>query len=166
MATMQKITSNLWFDNQAEDAAKFYTSIFRNSKISRIAYYPNVGQDIHKMPAGSVMTVEFYIEGQEFVALNGGPVFKFNESISFIVNCTTQQELDHYWDALKEGGDPASQQCGWLKDKFGVSWQIVPTQLNDLITSPDKAKAARTFEAMLHMKKLDMPKLQAAFDGK
>ena len=126
MATLQKITPNLWFDTQAEAAAEFYTSIFPNSKVDRIARYPEAGEEIHKMTPGSIMTVDFELDGQSFVALNAGPVFKFNEAISFVVHCDTQQEVDDFWEKLGEGGDPNSQQCGWLKDKYGVSWQIVP----------------------------------------
>ena len=166
MATMQKITSNLWFDNQAEDAAKFYTSVFKNSKISRITHYGKEGFEIHQRPEGSVMTAEFLVEGQEFVALNGGPHFKFNEAISFIVNCDTQEEVDYYWDKLTTGGDPKAQMCGWLKDKFGVSWQVVPRVLTEMIVDPDKEKSGRVMKTMLQMKKLDIAPLQRAYDGK
>src|SRR5258706_16409780 len=121
----QKITSNLWFDNQAEEAANFYTSIFKKSRKLRTTYYGKEGQEIHKMPEGSVMTVEFEIEGQKYVALNGGPLFKFNEAVSFIVNCESQDEIDYYWEKLIPGGDKNAQVCGWLKDRFGLSWQIV-----------------------------------------
>lgn len=165
MATMQKITSNLWFDNQAEDAAKFYTSIFKNSKINRITHYGKEGFEIHQRPEGSVMTVEFFIEGQEFVALNGGPHFKFNEAISFMVNCNTQQEIDYYWEKLSEGGDEKAQMCGWLKDKFGLSWQIVPAELSDLLTDHNSPKAERATEAFLHMKKIDIEAVKNAYDG-
>src|ERR1044072_1570452 len=121
MATMQKITSNLWFDNQAEEAAKFYTSIFKNSRIGKISHYGSEGQEIHKKPAGSVMTVEFWLGDNGFLALNGGPLFTFNESVSFIVNCEDQEEIDYYWERLSQGGDEKAQVCGWLKDKFGLS---------------------------------------------
>src|SRR5687767_5911399 len=134
MATMQKITSNLWFDTQAEEAANHYVSIFKNSSIGKTTHFGKEGYEIHKMPEGTVMTVEFTIEGQKFVALNGGPIFKFNEAISFIVNCETQEEIDYYWNKLSEGGDKKAQQCGWLKDKYGLSWQVVPTILDDLIS--------------------------------
>ena len=165
MATMQKISSNLWFDNQAEEAANFYVSVFRNSKIGRITRYNEEGHEIHKRPAGSIMTVEFFLDGQTFVALNGGPIFKFNESISFIINCDTQEEIDYYWNKLTEGGDPNSQQCGWLKDKFGLSWQVVPVMLDDMfLDSTENSK--RAMKAMLGMKKLDIDALQKAFDGK
>ena len=166
MATMQKITSNLWFDNQAEEAANYYVSIFNNSHIGKITRYEKEGYEIHRMPEGTVMTVEFTIEGQQFVGLNGGPVFKFNESISFIVNCETQQEVDYYWEKLTQGGDVKSQQCGWLKDKFGVSWQVVPGRLNEMFEDEDREKAQRVMRVMLQMKKLDLNVLEEAFEGK
>lgn len=166
MATTQKITSNLWFDNQAEEAANYYTSIFKKSKKLRTTYYGNAGQEIHKMPEGSVMTVEFEIEGQKYVALNGGPLFTFNESISFIVNCETQEEIDYYWDKLSAGGDKNSQQCGWLKDKYGLSWQIVPTKLSDLFADKNKERTERVMNAMLQMKKLNIKELEEAYKGK
>jgi predicted 3-demethylubiquinone-9 3-methyltransferase (glyoxalase superfamily) len=165
MAAMQKITSNLWFDNQAEEAAKYYTSIFKNSEILKTTHYGKAGQDIHKMPEGTVMTVQFTIEGQEFVALNGGPVFKFNESISFIVNCMSQQEIDYYWEKLSRGGDPKAQQCGWVKDKYGVSWQVVPVQLAEMMEDSDREKADRVMNAMLQMKKIDLHALEEAYEG-
>lgn len=160
----QKITTNLWFDSEAEAAAKYYTSIFKNSQLGRITYYTKDGFEFHQKPEGSVMTVEFVIEGQEFMALNGGPIFQFNESISFIVNCETQEEVDHYWDKLTEGGDEKAQACGWLKDKFGVSWQVVPTVLNDMMLDPDPAKASRVTLAMFQLKKLDIAPLKAAYE--
>lgn len=165
MATIQKIMPNLWFDDQGEEAARFYVSIFKNASLGRITHYTTEGFEIHKRPAGSVMTVSFEIEGQQFMTLNGGPFFKFNESISFIVNCDTQQEVDYYWEKLTSGGDPRAQQCGWLKDKFGVSWQIVPVALNEMMTDPDVNKANRAMRAMLQMKKLDLPTLEKAFHG-
>ena len=165
MATLQKITPNLWFDTQAEAAAEFYTSIFPNSKVDRIARYPEAGEDIHKMAPGSIMTVDFELDGQSFVALNAGPVFKFNEAISFIVHCDTQQEVDDFWEKLGEGGDPNSQQCGWLKDKYGVSWQIVPRVLITLLMDPNPQKAASVFAAMLKMKKLEIAALERAAEG-
>jgi len=165
MAKMQRISSNLWFDNQAEEAANFYVSIFKNSKIGRITRYSEEGYEIHKRPAGSVMTVEFFLDGQTFVALNGGPVFKFNESISFIVNCETQEEIDYYWAKLSESGDPKAQQCGWLKDKFGLSWQIVPTILLDMYDDSGSEEAKRVMRAMLGMKKLNIRELKEAFEG-
>ncbi len=162
MAKIQKIIPNLWFDNEAEEAAKYYTSIFKNSGIDRVTYYPKAGQEIHKQQPGSVMTVEFNLDGQKFVALNGGPHFKFNEAISLVVNCDTQEEVDYFWNQLTAGGDPNAQQCGWLKDKFGLSWQVVPTELEELLTDPDQSKVEHAFEAMLKMKKLDISELEAA----
>ena len=159
---MQKIIPSLWFDSEAEEAANFYTSIFKNSKINKIARYGKEGYEIHGREAGSVMTVDFTIDGQNFIALNGGPVFKFNEAISFVVNCETQEEVDEYWEKLS--ADPTSEQCGWLKDKFGVSWQIVPTILNKLMQDEDDKKADRVMGAMLKMKKLDIEALQQAYD--
>ncbi|HLG38801.1 MAG TPA: VOC family protein, partial [Chitinophagaceae bacterium] len=132
MATMQKITANLWFDRNAEEATKLYTSIFKNSKIGRISKYGKEGYEVHGMPEGTVMTIQFWLEGQEFIALNGGPQFKFNEAVSFIVNCDSQDEIDHYWEKLSAGGDKSAQVCGWLKDKFGLSWQIVPKVLPEM----------------------------------
>ena len=166
MATMQKITSNLWFEKQAEEAVKLYTSIFKNSKIERVTHYGKEGFEIHGMPDGFVMTIEFTLEGQTFVALNGGPYFKFNEAISFIVNCETQEEVDYYWNKLSEGGDPKAQMCGWLKDKFGLSWQVVPTLLTNLVDDPNSEKAQRATRAMLQMKKLDIKTLEDAYNGK
>ena len=164
MPTMQKITSNLWFDSQAEEAAKYYVSIFKNSKIGRVSRYGKEGYEIHQRPAGSVMTIEFILEGQTFVALNGGPHFKFNEAISFIVNCDTQEEIDYYWNKLSAGGDPNAQQCGWLKDKFGLSWQIVPTMLDDMVANSDSKKSEAVMGALLKMKKLDIKKLEEAYN--
>jgi predicted 3-demethylubiquinone-9 3-methyltransferase (glyoxalase superfamily) len=162
---MQKITPFLWFDSQAEEAAKFYTSIFRNSKMGRVTRYPNEGQEVHGREPGSVMVAEFEIEGQTFTALNGGPLFKFNESISFVVNCQSQEEVDHYWNRLSEGADPKAQQCGWLKDKFGVSWQIVPTILTKMLGDKDREKANRVMRAMLGMKKMNIAELEKAYGG-
>ncbi len=162
---MQKITPFLWFNDDAEAAAKFYTSIFKKSKLGTIARYEKAGEKVSGRPAGSVMTVEFQIEGQDFIALNGGPLFKFNESISFVVNCMTQAEVDYYWKKLTAGGGKPVQ-CGWLKDKFGVSWQVVPTALNELMSGKDAAKSQRVMEAMLKMVKLDIKKLKAAARGK
>lgn len=162
MATTQKITSNLWFDDQAEEAATFYTSIFKNSHIGKITRYGKAGYEFHRKAEGSAMTVEFFIEGQQFVALNGGPDFKFNEAISFIVNCDTQEELDYYWERLSEGGDEKAQMCGWLKDKFGVSWQIVPSILTDLLNDASAGQSEKVTEAIFKMKKLDIVTLQNA----
>lgn len=157
---MQKITPFLWFDSQAEEAANFYVSIFKNSKINSIVHYGKAGPG----PEGSVMTVEFQLDGQKFVALNGGPLFKFTEAISFVKNCETQQEVDEYWAKLSEGGDESM--CGWLKDKYGLSWQIVPTALVELLQDKDPEKAKRVMEAMLQMKKIDIKKLKQAYEQK
>ena len=166
MATMQKITSNLWFDKQAEEAAKFYTSIFKNSKTGRISYYGKEGYDTHHMPEGTVMTVQFFLEGQEFTALNGGPLFKFSEAISFIVNCNSQEEVDFYSEKLTEGAEDKTQTCGWLKDQFGVSWQVVPTVLAEMVSDPDPKKSQPVMKALLKMGKIDVAALQKAYDGK
>lgn len=159
---MQKIIPNFWFDTEAEEAAKFYTSIFKDSSIDKITRYPSVGQEIHKKKPGSVMTVEFTLQGQKYLALNGGPHFKFNESVSFVVNCKDQQEVDYFWEKLSQGGDPKAQQCGWLKDKFGLSWQIVPVTLDELLDDPDQEKVDQVFDAMLKMKKLNVEELERA----
>lgn len=165
MQIKQKITPHLWFDNEAEEAANFYTSIFKNSKINNITRYGEAGYEIHRRPAGSVLTVEFELDGQTFVALNGGPVFKFNESISFVVNCETQEEVDYYWERLGEGGDERAQQCGWLKDKFGVSWQVVPVAIYQMLSDPDREKSERAMTALLQMKKLDIEGIRRAHSG-
>ena len=157
---MQKITTFLWFNNNAEEAANYYTSIFKNSKILDVSRYGEVGPG----PKGSVMIVKFQLAGQEFVALNGGPQFKFTEAISLMVNCESQQEIDELWRKLSAGGEES--QCGWLKDKFGLSWQIVPTELGKLMSAKDPAKANRVMQALLQMKKLDIAKLQQAAEGK
>jgi predicted 3-demethylubiquinone-9 3-methyltransferase (glyoxalase superfamily) len=162
---VKSIRANLWFDTEAEDAARFYTSIFKDSKMGATTYYPEVGHEVTGKAPGSVLTVTFELNGQPFLALNGGPNFKFNEAISFELPCKDQAELDYYWDRLSEGGDPAAQQCGWLKDKFGVSWQVVPQDWEKMFTDPDQAKRERAFAAMLQMKKLDFAELQRAFDG-
>lgn len=156
---MQKITPFLWFNDNAEEAMNFYTSVFKDSKIGKVSRYGDTGPG----PKGSVMTAEFTINGQNFIALNGGPSFKFTEAISFVVNCETQKEIDYYWDKLLQGGIP--QQCGWLKDKFGLSWQIVPAQLGQLMTGPAE-KTSRAMQAMMKMVKLDLKTLQEAYDGK
>jgi len=158
---MQKITPFLWFDHQAEEAAKFYTSIFKNSKIKKIARYTKVGPG----PEGSVMTVDFILNGQEFVALNGGPNFKFTEAISLVVNCETQAEVDRYWKKLTAGGGKAVS-CGWLKDKYGLFWQITPTILTKLIADKDPDKVNRVMTTMMNMVKLDIKKLKTAAKGK
>ena len=152
---MQKITPFLWFDNQAEEAAAFYVSIFKNSKILSI---------VRSEPEGGVMTVEFQLDGQKFVALNGGPRFKFTEAVSFVINCETQQEVDEYWEKLLEGGEEGM--CGWLKDKYGLSWQIVPAVLTELLQDKDAVKAKRVMEAMLKMKKIDIKTLKQAYEGR
>jgi predicted 3-demethylubiquinone-9 3-methyltransferase (glyoxalase superfamily) len=165
--SMQKITPFLWFDGQAEDAVKFYTSIFKDSKVGRILRYGEETAKVSEsgLPVGSVLTIEFEIEGQRFVALNGGPQFKFNESVSFVINCETQDEVDYFWGKLiADGGEESA--CGWLKDKFGVSWQVTPTVLIDMLHEKDAAKAERVMHAMLHMKKIEIPKLKAAYGGK
>jgi predicted 3-demethylubiquinone-9 3-methyltransferase (glyoxalase superfamily) len=154
----QKITPFLWFDHEAEEAASFYVSIFPNSKLVKVIRYGEAGPG----PAGSAMSVEFQLEGQSFVALNGGPHFKFTEAISFVVNCQTQDEVDSYWEKLSAGG--ALVQCGWLKDKFGLSWQIVPTVLPELLSNPDPEKSQRVMKAMLTMKKLDIGALKQAYE--
>ncbi|WP_025041374.1 VOC family protein [Nitrosospira briensis] len=165
MQNNQKITPCLWFDDQAEEAAEFYTGIFRNSKILNISRYGEAGYEIHGKPAGTVMTVSFELDGQAFTALNGGPTFKFNEAISFQVNCDTQEEVDYYWEKLSEGGDEKAQQCGWLKDKYGASWQIVPGVLLEMLNDADSEKSERIMEAILHMKKMDIDELRRAYAG-
>lgn len=164
---MQKITPFLWFTDNAEEAVKFYTSIFKNSKVGRILRYSEEVAKVSQsgMPAGSVLTIEFEIEAQKFVALNGGPEFKFNESISFVVNCETQKEVDYFWEKLTSDGGEESQ-CGWLRDKFGVSWQVTPTVLIDMLHDKDSEKAQRVMKAMLQMQKIDIEKLKAAYGGK
>ncbi len=164
MANVQKITPHLWFDHQAEEAARFYVSVFRDAKLGRIAHYPEAGQEIHHQPKGKVMTVEFEIEGQPFLALNGGPIFKFNESISFVIHCKNQEEIDYYWEKLGEDGDPAAQQCGWLKDKYGLSWQVVPANIGAMMTHPDPAVREQGMSAVMKMKKFDMNELQRIYN--
>jgi predicted 3-demethylubiquinone-9 3-methyltransferase (glyoxalase superfamily) len=158
----QRITPFLWFDKQAEEAATFYVSIFENSRVLATTRYSKDASKASGQPEGSAMTVAFQLDGQDFTALNGGPHFKFNEAVSLVVNCRTQAEVDHYWNRLSEGGDPNAQQCGWLKDKYGVSWQIVPTELPKLLTDPDPRKAERVMKAMLQMKKIDVDALKRA----
>jgi predicted 3-demethylubiquinone-9 3-methyltransferase (glyoxalase superfamily) len=162
MPVTQRIAPCLWFDHEAEEAAKFYTAVFPNSRIVETSRYGEAGREVHGRPPGSVMTVAFELDGQPFTALNGGPVFKFNEAISLQVSCETQQDVDHYWAKLSEGGDPNAQQCGWLKDKYGVSWQVVPRVLSELIRDPDPARSGKVMEALLRMKKLDIAVLQQA----
>ena len=165
MQFKQKIAPCLWFDDQGEAAAKFYISIFKNSKIVQVSRYGEAGQEIHGRPPGSVMTVAFELEGQAFVALNGGPVFKFNEAISFQIYCENQKEVDDYWAKLSEGGPREAQQCGWLKDKYGVSWQVVPVILLEMLTDPDPEKSQKAMTAMLQMKKIDIAELKRAVAG-
>ena len=165
MLSTLKIAPCLWFDDRAEEAARFYVGIFKNSRILEISRYSEAGREVHGRPAGSVMVVSFELEGQSFTALNGGPLFKFSEAISFQISCETQEEVDHYWSRLSAGGDPNAQQCGWLKDRFGLSWQVVPTVLPRLLTDPDPAKSKRAMEAMLQMKKFDIAKLERAHAG-
>jgi predicted 3-demethylubiquinone-9 3-methyltransferase (glyoxalase superfamily) len=155
---MQRITPFLWFDNQAEEAARFYTSIFKNSRVLDISRYGDAGPG----PQGTVMVAAFELEGQQFLALNGGPEFKFSEAVSFVVNCETQAEVDHYWDKLTEGGKP--NVCGWLRDKFGLAWQVVPTALSKMLQDKDRAKSQRVMKAMLQMTKIDIEGLRRAYD--
>lgn len=157
------ITPCLWFDSQAEEAANFYTSVFKNSKTGRISRYGKAGQDVHGRPPGSVMTVEFELDGQPFVALNGGPLFKFTEAVSLQVFCETQQEIDHYWNGLSKGGEEGP--CGWLKDKYGLSWQVVPTVLPQMMSDSDAKKSERVMNAFLKMKKFDLAQLNRAYQG-
>ncbi len=159
---MQKITPFLWFDDKAEEAANFYVSIFKNSKIGNISRYGEEGAKVSGRAKGTVMTVTFQLDGQEFMALNGGPLFKFSESISFLVNCETQQEVDELWEKLSQGGK--KDRCGWLKDKYGLSWQIVPTILGKLMQDKDAEKARRVMNAVLQMEKLDINRLKQAYD--
>ena len=165
MHITQRIAACLWFDDKADEAANFYVSVFKNSKIVTINRYPKAGQEAHKRPAGSVMTVAFELDGQQFTALNAGPAFTFSEAISLQINCSNQEEVDYYWDRLSKGGDPKAQQCGWLKDKYGLSWQVVPTMLPELYKDHESPKAQRVMEAMLKMKKLDIRELERAAAG-
>jgi predicted 3-demethylubiquinone-9 3-methyltransferase (glyoxalase superfamily) len=162
---LQKITPCLWFADQAEEAANFYVSIFPNSRVCSMSRYGEAGRKEHGQAPGTVMVVAFELEGQAFTALNGGPVFKLNEAVSFVVNCETQEEIDHYWNHLSEGGEKKAQQCGWLKDRYGASWQIVPAILPKMLTDNDPAKPERVMEALLKMKKIDINALKHAFAG-
>ena len=155
---MPRITPNLWFDTQGEEAAEFYVSIFPNSKITNVTHYTDAGP----RPAGTVMTVDFVLDGQEYTAINGGPEFTFNEAISLMVNCADQEEVDYYWAKLSEGGEEGP--CGWLKDRYGLSWQICPEEMNELVSDPDRGRAQRAMQAMFGMKKLDLAALRAAAD--
>jgi predicted 3-demethylubiquinone-9 3-methyltransferase (glyoxalase superfamily) len=162
---MEKISTCLWFDGQAEEAARFYTSVFRDSKLGSISRFGKEGKDVHGREAGSVMTVEFELNGRPFVGLNGGPLFKFTEAVSFQVFCETQAEVDYYWERLSDGGDEKAQQCGWLKDKFGLSWQVVPTVLRKMMSDKDATKTDRVMKAFMPMKKLDIAALERAYRG-
>ena len=165
MPQIQKITPFLWFDDQAEQAATLYTSIFSDSRIVEVSRYGEAGREVHKRPPGSAMVVAFELAGQSFSALNGGPLFKFTEAVSLQINCGTQDEVDHYWTKLSEGGDPRAQQCGWLKDRYGLSWQVVPSILPKLLGDPDPQASGRAMAAMMQMKKLDIAELQRAANG-
>ena len=165
MSLSTRIAPCLWFADQAEEAANFYVGIFPNARINTTTRYSSVGQEIHGRAPGSVMTVEFELDGLRFTALNGGPLFTFNEALSLQILCKDQEEVDYYWDRLTAGGDPAAQQCGWLKDRFGVSWQVVPERWVDMLKDPESPGARRAMEAMFSMKKLDLNELQRAFAG-
>ncbi|KAK5655239.1 hypothetical protein OQA88_5806 [Cercophora sp. LCS_1] len=160
-----KVTTCLWFDGQAEEAAIFYVSIFPNSKITHVQRYSDAGKEFHGHNAGDVLVAEFELDGHRFVGLNGGPQVKFNHAVSFMIDCATQEEVDYYWDKLGAGGAEEAKQCGWLADKYGVSWQVVPTVLKEMLGSPEKEKADRATVAMMHMKKLDIAGLRKAFNG-
>ena len=161
----QRITPCLWFDNQAEEAANYYVGIFPNSRITATTRYPSAGQEIHQQQAGSVMVVAFELDGHTFTALNGGPLFTFNEAVSLQVNCDSQEEIDYYWNKLGAGGDPNAQQCGWLKDRYGLSWQVVPRGMEEMLKAPESAGANRAMGAMMKMKKIDLAALERAFAG-
>ena len=162
-AITQRISPCLWFADEAETAARHYAEIFKNSRITRVTRYSEAGKEVHGRPPGSVMVVAFELDGQTFTALNGGPVFKFNEALSLQVNCATQVEIDYYWEKLSAGGDPKAQQCGWLKDKFGLSWQVVPDFMDDLFKDENSPGAKRAMDAMLKMKKIDIAELRRAY---
>ena len=165
MPVKKRISPCLWFDDQAEEAARYYVDIFPNSRISTITRYGTAGHEIHGRPAGSVMTVEFELDGESFTALNGGPHFRFNEAVSLQVFCETQKEIDYYWERLGAGGDPKAQQCGWLKDRYGLSWQVVPEGMDEMFEDEESAQAQRAMEAMLRMKKLDIAELRRAYES-
>ena len=165
MASIHRFVPCLWFDDQAEQAARYYTGIFPNSRIMQVTRYGKEGFEVHQHPAGSVMTVEFELDGQPFTALNGGPLFKFTEAVSLQVMCADQAEIDRYWDQLTVGGDPAAQQCGWLKDRFGLSWQIVPRNMGEFFAGNDPAASERATAALMPMKKLDLAALRRAREG-
>lgn len=165
MPKIQRITPCLWFDDQAEQAAEYYVGIFESSRITSIGRYSEAGQEIHGRPPGSVMIVEFELDGQKFTALNGGPLFQFNEAISLQVACETQDEVDYYWEKLTAGGDEKAQQCGWLEDKFGVSWQVVPTVVPELLADHTSEKSQRAMTALMQMKKPDIEAMKRAYAG-
>lgn len=165
MARLQRIAPCFWFDDGAEQAANFYISIFPNSRICEINRYSEVGHQTHGQPAGSVLTVNFELDGQRFTALNGGPLFQFSEAISLQIHCDSQAEIDHYWDALTDGGDPKAQNCGWLKDRFGLSWQVVPSVLTDLFTDPQTPQARRVMAEVLQMKKIDLDRIRELMES-
>jgi predicted 3-demethylubiquinone-9 3-methyltransferase (glyoxalase superfamily) len=157
---MRDIITHLWFDKQAEDAVNFYVSVFKDSKINEITHYTEAGEKVHKMPAGLVMTIDFELNGQKFLALNGGPIFRFTEAVSLVVPCDSQEEIDEYWEKLSAGGEKSAQQCGWLKDKYGLSWQIVPADMNEIMK--DLNKSEKAMAAFINMKKIDVAALKAA----
>ena len=161
----QRLTPCLWFDRQAEEAANYYVGIFPNSRVTAISRYPDAGREIHGGEPGSVLVVAFELDGHSMTALNGGPIFRFTEAISLQVNCTSQDEIDYYWEKLGAGGDPNAQQCGWLKDRYGLSWQVVPVGMDDMMKVPDE-RAARAMTAFLKMKKIDMAAVQRAYEGR
>jgi predicted 3-demethylubiquinone-9 3-methyltransferase (glyoxalase superfamily) len=165
MPSIHRITPCLWFDGQAEAAANFYVGIFKNSKITHVQRYGEVGREHHRQEPGTVMVAAFELEGQPFTALNGGPLFKFSEAVSFQVMCESQEEVDYFWDKLSAGGDPQAQACGWLKDQFGLSWQVVPKALIEMISDKDAAKSQRAMGAMMQMKKIDIAACRKAFEG-
>jgi predicted 3-demethylubiquinone-9 3-methyltransferase (glyoxalase superfamily) len=165
MSTTPRIRPCLWFADQGEEAARFYTGIFPNSRIVATTRFSEAGIEIHGRPPGSVMTVTFELDGHQFTALNGGPMFTFNEAISLEVHCANQEEVDYYWERLGEGGDPAAQQCGWLKDRYGVSWQVIPTAMERMFDDPDSPATQRAMNAMLQMTKLDLAELERAYAG-
>lgn len=163
---VSRIQPCLWFDTQAEEAARFYVSVFPHSRILSVTHYGEAGKEEHGKPAGSVMTVSFTLDGQDMLALNGGPHFSFTPAVSLMIHCDSQAEIDHYWDVLTAGGDPAAQQCGWLTDRFGLSWQVTPRDWEQMMNSPDHAASQRAMQALMKMKKLDIAALQAAYDGR
>lgn len=160
------ITPCLWFDGEAEDAARFYTGIFPNSKITGISRYGEAGREVHGQPAGKVLTVAFELDARPFTALNGGPQFKFNEAVSLQIPCKSQEEIDYYWDKLTAGGDAQAQQCGWLKDRYGLSWQVFPAAVMDMLQDPDRKKADRVMQAIMAMRKMDLKALERAYAGR